>query len=67
MRCIYNEILADARMKSAGGDEIQADGLDEIKSVLPPSGGFHPDRGYRFSSLFTIIFYLKRQFVEKRE
>ena len=28
-----NEILAEARMKSADADEIQANGLDEIKSV----------------------------------
>ena len=32
---IYNEILAFARMKSACADEIQAVGLDEIKSTHP--------------------------------
>ena len=28
-------------MKSAGQDEIQSVGLDEIKSTIPPAGGFH--------------------------
>ena len=46
----FNEILALARMKSANADEIQANGLDEIKSTLRrsdlirPKGGFHHRR-----------------------
>ena len=31
----FHEILAHARMKSANADEIQANGLDEIKFTHP--------------------------------
>ncbi len=48
----FNEILAFARMKSADADEIQAGGLDEIKSThrrsdfTRPKGGFHHRRWF---------------------
>ena len=48
-----NEILADARMKSANADEIFGFASDEIKSTLPPSRrissnevGFHRRRRF---------------------
>ncbi|MBQ2730460.1 MAG: hypothetical protein IJF24_00380, partial [Clostridia bacterium] len=38
-----NEILADARMKSANADEIFGFASDEIKSTLPPSRRISPN------------------------
>ena len=50
---INNEILADARMKSAKADEIFGFASDEIKSTHPPSRrissnevGFHRQRRF---------------------
>ena len=49
----FNEILAEARMKSANADEIQVFDLDEIKSTHPASSrissnevGFHRCRRF---------------------
>ena len=47
----FNEILAEARMKSANADEIQADGLDEIKSTLPPSRRISSPKGISSSKM----------------
>ena len=39
-----NEILADARMKSANADEIFGFASDEIKSTHPPSRRISPNK-----------------------
>ena len=51
--CIKNEILADARMKSANADEIFGFASDEIKSTHSPSRRISPNEvGFHRSRRF---------------
>jgi len=58
--CI-NEILADARMKSANADEIFDFASDEIKSThrlsdfIQPQGGFHRQRRFHLRARVDLV------------